>query len=124
MTWQSFLVSASPVLSAVLQVILVVGTPIAVTAGVRYFKAHTTAAQYAALRQVVGDTVQAAEQYLSSSDGKAKRAWVLSLVQAWLTANHVTIDAALVEATLQSAVFALPPTHGESAPTAPKPAAA
>lgn len=105
MNWQTFLADASPLLWSLLQAILVIGIPIAVAAGVRYFSAHATGANYAAFRAVMSDAVKAAEQYLAGSDGRAKKAWVLGIVQTWLTANHVTIDATVVEAALESAVF-------------------
>ncbi len=105
MNWQAILTASSPLLWSLLQTVLVIGIPIAIAAGVRYFSAHATGANYAAFRAVMSDAVKAAEQYLSTSDGLAKKAWVLGIVQTWLTANHVSIDATVVNAALESAVF-------------------
>lgn len=69
-----------------------------------YIKSRTTATQQAEIAAWVRIAVTAAEQiYAGSGKGKEKKEYV----QAWLTDHGVTVDAAKLDAMIESAVFAM-----------------
>ena len=49
--------------------------------------------------------VKAAEQYLKSSDGQAKKKWVTDYVQAYLKLHNVNMPVAEIEANIEAAVW-------------------
>jgi len=61
-----------------------------------------------AVMQVVDVGVQAAEQYMTTADGKSKKAWVINLAQNYMASKGIMLDLATLEALLEASVFQLP----------------
>lgn len=92
-----------PVLISLLAVLLSL-----VLAEVRNLLAQKVGAEKAsAIERLADSAVLAAQQYLSTADGQAKKAYALAYLQAALDARGIKIDAAqlsvLIEATLARA---------------------
>jgi hypothetical protein len=70
----------------------------------RLLRSKAAGTQWQAVERVVERAVGGAEQYLSTTAGVQKKAWVLLVVQGWLDAHHVKLDAAAIDALIESAV--------------------
>lgn len=90
----------TPVIEAAFALIAAIITAVVVP----YIKSRTTATQQVEIAAWVRIAVTAAEQiYTGTGQGKAKKEYV----EAWLTAHGVTVDAAKLDAMIESAVYAL-----------------
>lgn len=88
----------TPIIRAAFTLIAAIVTAVVVP----YIKSRTTATQRAEIAAWVKIAVTAAEQiYVGSGKGKEKKEYV----QAWLTARGVTVDAAKLDAMIESAVY-------------------
>jgi len=126
MNWQSILAAASPIALQILSVVVTVALVPAIPAGVVYLvglaRANSAGTRWALIEQLAESTVRAAEQYLSTSDGKAKKAYCLTVIQSWLAAHGLAVDARDIDTAIESAVYSqvnapavaatVPPTTG------------
>ncbi len=91
--------------------------PVLAQAAVRWLNAHQSKleaeAQVVTAAMQAGVDVQpyfelavrAAEQYLKSADGQAKKAWVINLAQVWLASRGIQLPLAEIEARVEAAVW-------------------
>lgn len=80
-----------------------------VQAKVKTARAGLTNEQRMALDLFVGGAIKAAEQMGLSKQiedtGKAKKQWVIDKAQAWCDANHIAVDANMIEVILEGKIL-------------------
>lgn len=71
----------------------------------KLLRAKTTNEQYQTVVSVVGNAVLAAEQYLMSADGQAKKVYALAWASDFLTAKGLPVTQEQLDALIESAVY-------------------